>query len=568
MGYDLLLINTHRQYDLSTGFQCDWLGIYQLATWMEWNGFPARAFAGYAHEIPPLLERELPTGVSVVGFSCDYENREEVAQLSRLVRERCGLPVIVGGPQAIALGKPFLEESRANVIVRGEGELPLLALMQYFMDGSGSLETIPGIVFLEDGEERRTPLPAPIMDLDSLPPIDPALVLDRRFRASTASILTARGCPFRCSFCYEGGNTRSVRWRSIENVMAELRQALDANPSIHFVLFTDDTFTLNAARVRAFCEALEGYRNQRDFCWFAEAHPQTLLKHPDLVPLMVRAGLGSLQIGIESGNAHILKAYNKKTTPALIEDTVALCHSADVPHLVGNIIVGGAHETEESIAASCQFGLRLLDAGAGMLELHAVHFWPLPFTAMTTRPGDFGMEILDPQSRTAVTDYPVVRCGALGPERLSEARDQMAKQFHDRIFRNALTLPPARIERVLRYWRRYGLHSAYVEPLLNVSRFRRFCLLRENGAIVRSEEIPAAEIGQWHPQRQCQPLSVDGKYFADDLAIDEEAFRVLVASAGRMTVAEAARHCELDKERFLDVARRLENDMALAFCRY
>lgn len=568
MAYDLLLLNTHRQYDVSTGFQCDWLGIYQLAAWMEKNGYPARAFAGYAHEIVPLLERELPAGVGVVGFSCDYENQEEVAQLCRLVRERYGLPVIVGGPQAIALGKPFLEESRANVIVRGEGEIPLLALMQFFIDGSGSLETIPGIVFLEHGEERRTPLPPPIMNLDSLPPIDPALVLDKRFRASTASILTARGCPFRCSFCYEGGNTRSVRWRSIENVMAELRQALDANPSIHFVLFTDDTFTLNARRVRDFCEALAEYRSRRDFCWFAEAHPQTLLKHPDLVPLMVRAGLGSLQIGIESGNAHILKAYNKKTSPALIEDTVALCHEANVPHLVGNIIVGGAHETEDSIAASCRFGLRLLDAGAGMLELHAVHFWPLPFTAMTTRPGDFGMEILDPQSRTAVTDYPVVRCGALGPERLAEARHQMAKSFHERICRNALALPPARIELVLRYWRRYGLYSAYVEPLLTVSRFRRYSLLKENGAIVSSEAIPASEIGKWHPQRQCQPLAKAGKFFADDLAIDEEAFRVLVASAGRMTVSEAASHCGMEQERFLSVARQLENDMALAFCRY
>lgn len=568
MAYDLLLLNTHRQYDVSTGFQCDWLGIYQLAAWMEKNGYPARAFAGYAHEIVPLLERELPAGVGVVGFSCDYENQEEVAQLCRLVRERYGLPVIVGGPQAIALGKPFLEKSGANVIVRGEGEIPLLALMQFFIDGSGSLETIPGIVFLEHGGERRTPLPPPIMNLDSLPPIDPALVLDKRFRASTASILTARGCPFRCSFCYEGGNTRSVRWRSVKNVMDELRQALDANPSIHFVLFTDDTFTLNARRVRDFCEALAEYRSRRDFCWFAEAHPQTLLKHPDLVPLMVRAGLGSLQIGIESGNAHILKAYNKKTTPAMIREIVGMCLEANVPHLVGNIIVGGALETEASIAESREFGLQLLDTGAGMLELHAVHFWPLPFTAMTTRPEEFGMEVLDPGSKTAVTDYPVVRCGDLGPERLAEARDQMAKSFYERILSNALTLAPARIELVLRSWRRYGLHSAYVEPLLNVSRFRRYALLRENGAIVSSEEIPASEIGKWHPQRQCQPLAKAGKFFADDLAIDEEAFRVLVASAGRMTVSEAARHCGMEQERFLSVARQLENDMALAFCRY
>ncbi len=568
MAHDLLLVNTHRRYGFESNAFRDWQGVYLLAAYMEENGYSVRVLSGFVHEALPLLEAEIAAGVPVVGFACDYENQEEVIQLSRHVQELRPLPVIVGGPQAVALGGDFLLRSGALAVVRGEGELPLLALMQLLVDGSGRLEDIPGIVYLREGRECRTPSPPPITNLDALPFADPSLALTRSSASSALFLLTARGCPFRCSFCYEGSNTRSVRRRSVDNVMRELRQKLEADPQIRMVLFTDDTFTLNARRVREFCDALVAYRQERDFGWFAEAHPGTILKHPELLPRMVEAGLASLQIGVESGNLQTLKAYNKKTTPDMVEKAVALCQNAGVPHMVANIIVGGAFETEESIDRSRKFGLRLLEQGAGMLELHAIHFWPLPNTAMTLRPQDFGMEILDPRSRTAVTDYPVVQCGALSPERLSGLRADMDEAFAQKIRELAMRLPAAVMERLLRYWRRYHLCSGYVETLLGNPRCSRFLLLLEEGAVRRQADISPQEIGSWHPQRQCRPLTRDGKHFAEDVPLDATAYRVFVASAGRMTVDEAAAYCSLSRQEFLRVAQELEDKMVLAFCRY
>lgn len=568
MSYDLLLVNTHRQYGFENAIFRDWQGVHLLAAYMKENGYAVRVLSGFVHEILPLLEAEIAAGVTVVGFACDYENQDEVMQLARHVRELRPLPVIVGGPQAVALGRDFLLRSGALAVVRGEGELPLLALMQLLVDGSGRLKDIPGIVYLNEGQERRTPPPPPITRLDALPFSDPSLALVRPSLSPILPLLTARGCPFRCSFCYEGGNTRSVRWRSVENVMRELRQRLDADPRIRMVLFTDDAFTLNPRRVREFCDALAAYRQKRDFGWFAEAHPRTLLMHPELLPCMVEAGLVSLQIGVESGDARTLKAYNKKTTPAMIEEAVGICREAHLPHLVGNIIVGGAFETEESLARSREFGLRLLEQGAGMLELHAIHFWPLPNTAMTLRPQDFGMEILDPASRTAVTDYPVVRCGDLSPERLSDLRADMDEAFKKRVCDLALQLPTAVVLRVMHCWHRYRQYSGYVDALSRVDRIRRFSLLLEQGAVRRMDDIPPEEIGLWHPQRQCPPLTRNGRHFAGDLPVDAGSYRVLVASAGRMTVDEAAAHCGMARGDFLEAARRLEDCLALAFCRY
>ena len=80
---EFLIINTHRQnkpYRNPTG---DWLGIHYIAAFLNENGIKTLAFAGYAHEVPQLLEDYLNSReLKAIGFSCDYENQSEVLTLS------------------------------------------------------------------------------------------------------------------------------------------------------------------------------------------------------------------------------------------------------------------------------------------------------------------------------------------------------------------------------------------------------------------------------------------------------------------------------------------------------
>ena len=115
---------------------------------------------------------------------------------------------------------------------------------------------------------------------------------------------------------------------------------------------------------------------------------------------------------------------------------------------------------------------------------------------------------------------------------------------------------------------RYPFSSAWVRECLNIERIRRYNSLSNTGAIKHSSEIPESEIVNWHPQRTCAPRYYEGQYYAGDLPLSAELFLIHKNSSGRMTVAEAARHCQLDIRDFLAKAKELEKKLALGFCKY
>ena len=97
----------------------------------------------------------------------------------RYIKEKYCLPVIVGGPQATALKKDFLVKSGCDAIVRYEGEVTVLELLQYFVDGYGCLENIKGIAFLKNNNLEINPDREVIENLDSLPFIDVKYALNQ-----------------------------------------------------------------------------------------------------------------------------------------------------------------------------------------------------------------------------------------------------------------------------------------------------------------------------------------------------------------------------------------------------
>ena len=435
---DILFLNLHRRYLNVESTHGGFRGIFLLSAFVRREGYEAKSFSGTLEAGLSHVDKICAAGeVSMVGLYCDYENITENIFLSRHVKENYNLPVIVGGPQATALDEKFFRESKCDAVVRYEGELTVLELMNFFLEEVGALENILGISYLDSDALKINPERPPIKNLDALPFVDEACYLEPKNFYRDLSLMTGRGCPFRCAFCHEGAHTRAVRFRSVENVLAEIDAFLklwDAENEL-YIFFTDDTFTLNAERVKKICDGLAERRKKYKFKFFCEGHIHTLYKNPEMIRDLVNGGCVRIQLGIEAGTAPVLQAYGKNTTPEEIFAVVRLCRDAGIREVYGNIILGGANFTRETFDADKKFVRRLLEESQGVAEIGVVTFWPLAETKMTRCPDEFGIKICDNEFVTSVGDFPQIETDELDRLTINEMRrefeDEIAAQIVD-----------------------------------------------------------------------------------------------------------------------------------------
>lgn len=311
---DILFLNLHRRYLNFSATFGGFLGIYYLSAYLRKNLYAAKGFSGTLNQGKKILDTlGNEKKISAVDLYCDYENVTENIFISRYIKENFNLPVIVGGPQATALEENFFLQSKCEAVVIGEGEITVLELMKFFIDGIGELKNILGINFLTAEGLHKNPARPLIKNLDDLPFINEYCYLEPQNYYRELNIMTGRGCPFHCAFCHEGTHTKAVRLRSVENVLAEIDVYLkNWRDDETYIVFSDDTFTLNFDRLKKICIGLMERRKHYNFTFFCEGHVHTLYKKPEMIQYLAKAGCERLQLGIEAGTAEILKAYGKK----------------------------------------------------------------------------------------------------------------------------------------------------------------------------------------------------------------------------------------------------------------
>jgi anaerobic magnesium-protoporphyrin IX monomethyl ester cyclase len=258
----------------------------------------------------------------VVGFNVTSMGYRECVAITQELR-RMGLkaPVIWGGTHATLKYRECLEaHPEVNYLCRGEGDEALPELLEALRTGADAT-AIPNI-YVNRPEGLIENLPRPLrQELDDLPWNDydddnkHFIIQDRvyhgqnpiPFQQHTYYINTARGCPFRCTFCgnsaladKDNGKGRYLRRRSIESVIAEIKEARRRYPKIDFIFFWDDVFTAYPKWVLEFCEAYEREVGLPFFCY---THPEMITEK--LMNALVKAGLKKLTMGIESGSYRV-----------------------------------------------------------------------------------------------------------------------------------------------------------------------------------------------------------------------------------------------------------------------
>jgi radical SAM superfamily enzyme YgiQ (UPF0313 family) len=207
-----------------------------------------------------------------------------------------------------------------------------------------------------------------------------------------AMVITSRGCPYSCTYCYNHvykklyeGLGRVVRRRSVDHVMQELR-AVRAHRCYRFVRFLDDLFILDPAWVEEFAVA---YRRDigLPFSCMVRANHVT----PGIVKNLRDAGCWRVQMGLESGDDYVRNTIFKRSmAEEEIVGAARLLSEAGIKVVTGNI-VGAPGSTFEADLKTLRLNMRIRPAYAGVALLQ-----PYPGTEIYQCAQDMGM--LDPAS--------------------------------------------------------------------------------------------------------------------------------------------------------------------------
>lgn len=373
------------------------LGLLYLAAVLRDNGFRV-AFFDLHYERTSWADVEAAVASSapcLVGFSCSTNNQHRVLHLSdRLLERFPQATVVLGGPHVTQRWEPFIGERR--MVIRDEGEWAMLRLAECVLRNNGALAEVPGLAYRRDGRVETNPLSlGPFEDIDAVPFPDYGLLADKHFYIP--SIITARGCPFRCFFCCASNLFRRHQKRSAANVEEELRALKDFyDGEIRYLAFLDDTFTASEQRILELCDVIDRvFPDKSRFSFCCEARVDVLASRPALIERMRRSGLAGMQIGLESGDRAFLEAMNKHTRREEIESVVAHCEQYGVPYVAGNFIFGLPRQTLADIEREFEFARHLVSLAPKRVELTVKALMPYPGSEFGDHPEKYGLAVID-----------------------------------------------------------------------------------------------------------------------------------------------------------------------------
>jgi len=265
-------------------------------------------------DYPALKERIAAEKPDVVGVTATTFTLVDAVLTVKAVKEISdGIKVVMGGPHPYIYPEESINLPGVDFLVLGEGEEVFAALLGRLGDKE-ALRKIPGLVFRDEGRIINTGCPPLIDDLDGLPfpardltPYRDYYSLIARTQPVT-TMITSRGCPFRCLFCDRPHLGKRFRHRSARNVVDEMEQCVGMG--IKEFLIYDDTFTVNRKRVFDICAEIKA--RGLEIGWDVRARVDTVT--PDMLRAMKDAGCDRIHYGVEAGSPEVIETLRKDIT--------------------------------------------------------------------------------------------------------------------------------------------------------------------------------------------------------------------------------------------------------------
>jgi len=319
----------------------------------------------YHHEDSHLTDYLDKNKFDIIGFGVvgGYYQYRKLLKLSEAINKSNNRPFyIIGGHGPSPEAEYFLKKTKADVVVIGEGEDTTIELLSA-IEAKKDLSSINGIAFMKNNEFVMTPKRELIQDIDkiSLPawdlfPVDYYSLL-RKPHASNSdrymSVLSGRGCTFKCNFCYR--MDEGFRPRSADSIIEEI-SILQKDYFITYVEFLDELLMNSEQRTIELCESF--LKAKLKFKWMCNGRLN--YAKPDVLKLMKKAGCVFINYGIESLDDKALRVMKKGLTVKQITTGIENTLAADISPGY-NVIFGNIGETEQSLKWGVDFLLKYDD---------------------------------------------------------------------------------------------------------------------------------------------------------------------------------------------------------------
>lgn len=323
------------------------LGLLYLSSHLKEHGFAVTLFDSTFRSLTEFARYMHDEQPGLVGLYCNLMTKQNVLSMISICRE-VGAKVILGGPEPASYAGKYLAAG-ADVVVSGEGELTLTELIPLFQERDRpDLSGVAGIIYQGvDGQTVRTPPRPMIEDLSAQPwPDREAIDLERYLQTwhthhgvRSTSLITARGCPYTCTWCSHTVFGYSHRRRRPEEVADEVQYLVERYQPDQ-LWYADDVLTIAHRWFLRYAAELE----QRGLRVPFECISRADRLSEEIVDALAEMGCTRLWIGSESGSQRVLDAMKRKADVADVQAKTRLLQSRGIE--VGMFIMFG-YEDEE-----------------------------------------------------------------------------------------------------------------------------------------------------------------------------------------------------------------------------
>lgn len=316
-------------------------------------GHEANDFERIIHDFKP----------DIVGFSIMSGSHNWARKIAKDLKEKHNIISLFGGAHPTFF-QEFIKEEGVDYLIRGEGEESTLEILDA-IDNKETFDHIPNLSYINsEGKTKHNPLRNLRKDMDEYPYPDRKLyqTLDKIQHRQVRNVITSRGCPFHCSFCFEDamralykGKGKYVRIREIDKVIEECIE-LKRDTPVEVIYFADDVFGMNRSWLYEF---LERYKAEVDLPFICLVRADLVAADRDYAFNLAKGGCQSVFFGVESGNEDLRNQILKKQlNDTQIIKAAEYLHEAGITFRTYNIL-GLPDETLDDAFSTVDLNIKI-----------------------------------------------------------------------------------------------------------------------------------------------------------------------------------------------------------------